>query len=105
MEEIVRHGGQLDLIIANTVGPAYSGQPFDERGLKNLRIIRDLLDEHELDIELAVDGSVSQERFGTMYERGARHFVCGTASVFKPNIEPAQSLTEFISFIGASTGT
>lgn len=102
LHEIVRHGDVLDLIITNTVGPAYSGQPFDARGLENLKTIRNLLDENELDIELAVDGSVSKERFTTMHELGARHFVCGTACIFKTGTKPAQLLTEFIDYIDGS---
>jgi ribulose-phosphate 3-epimerase len=92
VEEIFPH---LQLIIANTVGPAYAGQPFDERGLENLRVLRSLIAARGHYIELGVDGNVSAERLDDMLGAGANHLVCGTSSIFRPGTDAGVELAGF----------
>ena len=85
----------LRMVIANTVGPAYAGQPLDRRGLRNLRTLRALIDEQALPVELAVDGNVCVEHLSEMLEGGADHLVCGTSSIFRPCVNPGKELDRF----------
>jgi ribulose-phosphate 3-epimerase len=83
-----------DMVIANTVGPAYPGQPFNPKGLEHLSMLRSMIEESGRDIELAVDGNVRLERLLDLYNRGARHFVCGTSSIFIPDTDLCSNLDD-----------
>jgi ribulose-phosphate 3-epimerase len=86
---------KLHMVIANTVGPAYSGQPFDRRGLRNLGTFRSMINEQGLSVELAVDGNVCVERLPDMLGGGADHLVCGTSSLFCPGTDVGRELECF----------
>ena len=83
-----------DMVIANTVGPAYPGQPFNPRGLKNLSAIHRMITDSGRDIELAVDGNVRLDRIRDFLSRGARHFVCGTSSIFIPDTDLGENILD-----------
>lgn len=89
------HLAELSLLIVNTVGPAYAGQPFDPRGLENLRQISQIVERSPHQLEIAVDGSVSVARLPNLLAAGATHLVCGTSSIFRPEGELAQAFTAF----------
>ena len=87
--------GSLSMVVANTVGPAYAGQPYDPRGLETIRKIRALCDASGVSPEIAVDGSVSEERLESFFRAGANHLVLGTSSVFKPGADWPGRFREF----------
>jgi ribulose-phosphate 3-epimerase len=86
---------ELSLLVANTVGPAYAGQPFDPRGLKNMAQLSQLVSDSGLTMEIAADGNVSVERLDDLLAAGCTHLVCGTSSIFKPNNDLAEALAGF----------
>lgn len=92
IEEILPY---LHIIIANTVGPAYSGQPFDQRGLHTMARLRQMMWKARPGIELAADGSVNVERLPALIEAGANHLVCGTSSIFRPGLPLGASFKKF----------
>jgi ribulose-phosphate 3-epimerase len=93
IEEAFEH---LSLIVVNTVGPAYSGQPFDPAGIRNLENLAGRLSRHGLDeVELATDGSISVEKLPILLAAGCNHLICGTASIFKPGTDLAQNVVSF----------
>ena len=75
----------VSIVVVNTVGPAYAGQPFSPSGLKNMRKISDNAAELGLAIEIVADGGVSKETLPFLLENGANHFVLGTSSLFFDN--------------------
>lgn len=86
---------QARLIMTNTVGPAYAGQPFDPRGLENARRARRLLDERSTGCELGIDGGISADRLPDLLSAGASHLVLGTSSLFIPGERPEARLARF----------
>jgi ribulose-phosphate 3-epimerase len=86
---------EISLLIANTVGPAYAGQPFDPRGLKNMARLSQIVQDNRLDIEVAADGSVSVERLATLLGAGCTHLVCGTSSIFRDGLSLGQEFERF----------
>ena len=94
-QDIANFLSEVSLVIANTVGPAYAGQPFDKRGLQNMAQLSRIVRENNLDIEIGADGNVGVERLPDLFGAGCTHLVCGTSSVFKPDVEPGQALMTF----------
>jgi ribulose-phosphate 3-epimerase len=84
---------QLNLVIANTVGPAYAGQPFDPRGVANAARVRAMA--QNLDLEIAADGNVGPARLPVMLSAGCSHLICGTSSIFKPGHRLDEALAGF----------
>lgn len=85
----------LALVVVNMVGPAYSGQPFDARGLDNAHTVRTMARRHSLDLEIAADGHVSVEWLPKLLESGCTHLVCGTSSIFRPDQHIGDALVHF----------
>lgn len=83
------------LVMANTVGPAYSGQPFDPRGLSNAARMRDLLGRQGKVPEIGLDGAVSTANLPALLGTGASHLVLGTSSIFRGNAAPEDLLRDF----------
>jgi ribulose-phosphate 3-epimerase len=86
---------QVDLVVVNTVGPAFPGQPFDIRGLQNAAALRGVIECEGLYTEVAVDGNVCVERLPEMLGAGATHLVCGTSSIFRPGADIGSELQLF----------
>ncbi len=85
----------VSLVVTNTVGPAYAGQPFNPKGLRNMKDIREKLNARGLQTEIAADGSVSALRLPAFLEAGCNHFICGTSSIFKPGLDLVDGAAQF----------
>jgi len=85
----------LALVVVNMVGPAYSGQPFDPRGLGNARTISAMARDLGLELEIAADGHVSHEWLPDLLDSGCTHLVCGTSSIFKAGQDVGALLQSF----------
>lgn len=94
----------VDMVIANTVGPAYPGQPFNPRGLENLSALHAMIADSGRDIELAVDGNVRLDRMSDFLNRGARHFVCGTSSIFIKDSDLCENVSNLRGEIASVVG-
>ena len=92
----------LSMVVANTVGPAFAGQPYDPRGLQNLDRVRALCDEVGATPELVVDGAVNEERLEAAFSCGANHLVLGTSSVFTQRADWPEKLRAFRAIAEAS---
>lgn len=69
----------LDLILLMTVNPGFGGQSFLPGVLPKIRRVRGMIDRSGHSIDLEVDGGVTPENAGVLYEAGARAFVAGSA--------------------------
>ncbi len=64
-----------------TVEPGFGGQRFMADMMPKLRLLREAVDRHGLDVWLQVDGGVALDTIGIAAEAGADTFVAGS-SVF-----------------------
>ena len=85
----------VSLIIANTVGPAYTGQPFDRCGLENMKRLNEILMTGGYEVDIGADGGVSVGTLDVLLGAGANFFVCGTKSIFCPGLDLTQAAEAF----------
>ena len=90
---------EISLIVANTVGPAYFGQTFDDRGLEHMKEIKKLVLENNYDIEIGADGGVGIQSFERLFKSGANLLICGTTSIFGDGKNPPRELKKLKSYI------
>jgi ribulose-phosphate 3-epimerase len=62
-----------------TVNPGYGGQEFIRSTLPKIETLRRWIDARGLDVEIEVDGGISEETIGEAARAGASVFVAGTA--------------------------
>jgi ribulose-phosphate 3-epimerase len=74
--------GNVDQVLVMTVNPGFGGQSFIESALSKVRVLRDWIDERNLDVDLEVDGGIDAKTAGPAARAGADVFVAGTA-IFK----------------------
>lgn len=94
----------LSMVVANTVGPAYAGQPFDPRGIDTIKSMRAICEKTGAALEIVVDGAVSEKRLGSLFSAGADHLVLGTSSVFKPGADWGMEFQSFRAVAEAAFG-
>ena len=72
---------EFDQVLVMTVEPGFGGQRFMADMMPKLRLLREAVDRHGLDVWLQVDGGVALDTIGIAAEAGADTFVAGS-SVF-----------------------
>lgn len=82
-------------VVLNTVGPAYSGQPFNNKGLENMRMIKQILINLDREVEIAGDGSISEKYLPELVDAGCNHFICGTSSIFRSDSNIKDNAAQF----------
>jgi ribulose-phosphate 3-epimerase len=70
---------EVDQILVMTVNPGFGGQSFIEAMLPKIETIRGWIEARGLDIDLEVDGGVTQDNIARAASAGANVFVAGTA--------------------------
>ncbi|HIG72580.1 MAG: ribulose-phosphate 3-epimerase [Myxococcales bacterium] len=70
---------EADQILVMTVNPGFGGQSFIEAMLPKIEKIRGWIESRGLDIDLEVDGGVTQDNIALAASAGANLFVAGTA--------------------------
>jgi ribulose-phosphate 3-epimerase len=81
----------VDLIQIMTVNPGWGGQPFIHSQLDKIRRLRRTLDEHGLDIPIAVDGGIDTTTAPLVVSAGATVLVAGS-SIYNDKASVAQNL-------------
>lgn len=76
----------VDMILIMSVNPGFGGQKFIPETFDKLRALRKIIDEKKLDIDIEVDGGISQKNVRAVLDAGANVIVAGTA-VFHGDIE------------------
>ena len=94
-EDIEKALGLVSQVVVNLVGPAYAGQPFNPNGMTNMRKIKKMADELGLEMEIAADGAVSEEKLSLFIDAGCNQFICGTSSIFKPQSDLVKNVAVF----------
>jgi ribulose-phosphate 3-epimerase len=101
VEEIEKYLPYLDVLNIMLIVPGFAGSTMIHGIMEKVKSTRSFLDEHGYrDIEIEVDGSVSEIRARTLKEYGANIFVGGTAGIFKKGEPISRTIPEFRKSIG-----
>ncbi|MCS7242602.1 MAG: ribulose-phosphate 3-epimerase [Candidatus Caldatribacterium sp.] len=81
----------VDLVLCMTVDPGFVGQKFIPEVVAKIRTVRDIAQELGVEVDIAVDGGISEETVPLLKKAGANIFVAGTSSIFsgKEDLEVA----------------
>ncbi|MBS4206985.1 ribulose-phosphate 3-epimerase [Bacillus sp. FJAT-50079] len=89
----------VDYVTVMTVNPGFAGQKFVPLMNKKLRDLTNLINQRGYKVDIQVDGNIGYETIPDVLNNGANMLVCGTSSLFKPDIlleEAVVKLREFI---------
>ena len=67
----------LDFILIMTVNPGFGGQKFLPSIIPKIRKAREMVEKHGLDMDIEVDGGLSEENIPSVVEAGANILVAG----------------------------
>ena len=70
---------KLDLVLLMSVNPGFGGQKFIPSVLPKISAVRHILQQHQLDIPLEVDGGVNPQNVKQIAIAGADTFIMGSA--------------------------
>lgn len=82
----------LDMILIMSVNPGFGGQKFIPSALDKIRMIRELISEMNLNIDIEIDGGVGLENIAEVVASGANVIVAGSA-VFNSK-DPAETIKQ-----------
>lgn len=68
----------VDMVLVMTVEPGFGGQSFMEDMMPKIKQIRDYLNENNLDVDIQVDGGISDKTVKTVRDAGANVLVAGS---------------------------
>ncbi len=72
----------IDLVCLMSVNPGFGGQSFIPHTLHKIKQLREMIDEHSLQVKIEVDGGVTLENAKSILDAGANVLVAGN-TVFK----------------------
>jgi len=72
----------IDLVCLMSVNPGFGGQSFIPHTLHKIKLLREMIDEHSLQVKIEVDGGVTLENARSIIDAGADVLVAGN-TVFK----------------------
>ena len=75
---------EIDLVLIMSVEPGFGGQKFMPEVLKKTKIIRDLINKHNLNVDVEIDGGINFENCSKVKDAGANILVSGS-TIFKEN--------------------
>lgn len=93
VEAVRKYLSKLDMLLVMTVEPGFGGQKYIPESTERIRQIRQMATELGTDLDIQVDGGITQDNVRMVLDAGANVIVAGSA-VFKGNItENIQKLT------------
>jgi ribulose-phosphate 3-epimerase len=92
LEEII---AEIDLVLLMAINPGIVGHKLIPSAQNKIRRCRDFMAERGLDIPIMIDGGVTNESAKQMIENGAEFLVCGSSTIFKPDVPVDQKILEF----------
>lgn len=81
-ESVIPYLDLVDMILVMTVNPGFGGQSIIYGTLDKVKALRKYIDEHELSIDIQVDGGINEKNVGLAASAGANIIVAGSA-IFK----------------------
>lgn len=85
IEAVYPYLEELDMVLIMTVEPGFGGQSFMEDMMPKVRALRDEINRRGLDIDIQVDGGISDKTIATAAGAGANVFVAGSAVFAAPD--------------------
>ena len=76
----------VSFVLVMTVNPGFAGQNLVPGTLSKIEKLRNIIEKRKLNVDIEVDGNVSFANASLMAKAGANILVCGTSSIFKPNL-------------------
>ncbi|PHS15814.1 MAG: ribulose-phosphate 3-epimerase [Blastopirellula sp.] len=73
---------RIDYVLLMTVNPGYAGQKMTPASIRKIADCKAMLEAHEYDLPIQVDGNVSFDNIPAMVAAGADNLVAGTSSIF-----------------------
>ena len=96
IEEVKKYLPYVDIILIMLIVPGFAGSKMIHRMMEKVKDTRDYLDHNGYEnIEISVDGSVSQDRAEFMKSHGASIFVGGTAGIYIKDRDINETIVEF----------
>lgn len=84
--EVVRkYLSKLDMLLVMTVEPGFGGQKYIPESTERIREIRHMAEEMGIDLDIQVDGGITEENISVVLDAGANVIVAGS-SVFRGNV-------------------
>ncbi|MBU1033303.1 ribulose-phosphate 3-epimerase [Patescibacteria group bacterium] len=84
----------IELVVLMAINPGIVGHKLIPGMLKKIVQLKEMLKDHP-NILIEIDGGVSPESSAEMIKLGADMLVCGTSTIFKPNIPVDEKINEF----------
>lgn len=85
VEEVFPYLDSLDMVLIMTVEPGFGGQSFMEDMMPKVRALREEITRRGLEIDIQVDGGISDKTIATAAKNGANVFVAGSALFGAPD--------------------
>lgn len=81
-ESVIPYLDLVDMVLIMTVNPGFGGQSIIYGCLDKVKALRKYLEEHELSVDIQVDGGINEKNVGLAVSAGANVIVAGSA-IFK----------------------
>ena len=75
---------RIDLVLVMSVNPGFGGQKFMPEVLEKTKVVRDLIDNQNLNVDVEIDGGINFENCSKAKNAGANILVSGS-TIFKEN--------------------
>ncbi len=85
VSEVIPYMEMVDMVLVMTVNPGFGGQKYIPECTDKIREVRCYINEHNLNVNLEIDGGVNLDNLQMNLEAGANVIVAGSA-VFNGNI-------------------
>ena len=92
---------KLDMVLLMSVNPGFGGQKFIHSVLNKVTKVRSLIDRHNLNIRLEVDGGINLDNISKVASAGADTFVAGSAIFNQTDyIDPIKQMRASLKSVG-----
>ncbi len=86
---------EVDLILLMAINPGIVGHKLIPKAIEKISQLKQKIGEDNKDMIIEVDGGVTFETAPQMLEAGANMLVCGSSTIFKPDISVDIKISEF----------
>tara|TARA_B100000941_G_scaffold288707_1_gene266121 strand:- start:739 stop:1401 length:663 start_codon:yes stop_codon:yes gene_type:complete len=84
LELIEKYLDQVDLVLIMSVEPGFGGQKFMPEVLKKTKMIKEIINQKNLNVDIEIDGGINFQNCSLAKEAGANILVSGS-TIFKEN--------------------
>jgi ribulose-phosphate 3-epimerase len=91
----------VDMVMLMAINPGIVGHKLIPGTIKKIADLKERIDTSGRDILIGIDGGVSPESAAIMVKAGANYLVCGTSTIYKPNVSLDAKIRELRKIIDA----